>query len=391
MRILFTFIGGNGHFLPLVPVARAAETVDHVVAFACGPMMVPTVEAANFDVLQLGEGSASPPGKRPLRPLDLAREYQEFRDRFARDGAEYRVPYVIDVCRKWQPDIIVCDETDFGSMIAAEVLDLPYTTVLVMAAGSFVQAEMIREVLNELRKKYALPSDPELNMLSRYLVLSPFPPRFRDPECPLPSTGYSFRPELAQKTDGKLLSWLSKRPDLPTVYFTLGTIFNLESGDLFERVLEGLCDLPVNVIVTVGPFFNDADLGAQPANVYIESYIPQDLILPHCDLVVSHGGSGSMSGVLLHGLPSVLIPMGADQPLNAARCQKLGMAQVLDPIETTPDSVRSAAADVLSDPGYRRRVEIIRDEFIALPGPANTIPLLERLAVEKRPLVNVQK
>ena len=45
MRILFTFAGGTGHFLPLVPVARAAERAGHVVAFAGQEGMVATVEA----------------------------------------------------------------------------------------------------------------------------------------------------------------------------------------------------------------------------------------------------------------------------------------------------------------------------------------------------------
>lgn len=73
----------------------------------------------------------------------------------------------------WQPDLIVCDEIDFGSMVAAERLGLPYATVLVTAAGSFVRHELVAEPLNALRLEHGLPPDPELAMLSRYLILSP--------------------------------------------------------------------------------------------------------------------------------------------------------------------------------------------------------------------------
>src|SRR6266446_6789520 len=114
MRILFTFVGGSGHVDPLTPVARAAEAVGHTVAFGCGPSMVSTVEAAGFTVLPLGTGTASPPERIPLRPLDAAREDQEFRDRFARHGAQHRAPHTITLCTEWQPDVLVCDETDFG-------------------------------------------------------------------------------------------------------------------------------------------------------------------------------------------------------------------------------------------------------------------------------------
>ncbi len=46
-------------------------------------------------------------------------------------------------------------------------------------------------------------------------------------------------------------------------------------------------------------------------------YTPLSLLLPHCDLVISHAGFGTLSTTLMHGLPSLLIPLGADPPENA--------------------------------------------------------------------------
>jgi UDP:flavonoid glycosyltransferase YjiC (YdhE family) len=109
--------------------------------------------------------------------------------------------------------------------------------------------------------------------------------------------------------------------------------------------------------------------------------------LPHCALVVSHGGPGSVIGALAHGLPMVLIPLGADQPYNAARCAELRVARVLDAVEATPETVREAVATVLADSTYRRNAERLRDEIAALPGPAHAVVLLERLAAEGQPLV----
>ena len=269
-------------------------------------------------------------------------------------------------------------------MVAAERLGLPYATVLVMATGSFVRTEVVGDALNELRAEHGLLPDPELEMLRRYLVFSPFPLSFRDPAYPLPATAHSFQPPRPKAV--RNLAWPSMLPDVPTVYFTLGTVFNMESGDLFTRVLVGLRELPVNVIVTVGHHIDPTEFGPQPANVHIKQHIAQETILPQCSLIVSHGGSGSVVGALAHGRPSVLIPMGADQPMNAARCKQLGMARVLDPIEATPDMVREAVSDVLENPSYRRAAERMRDEFAALPGPMHAVTLLERLAAERRPL-----
>jgi len=84
-------------------------------------------------------------------------------------------------------------------------------------------------------------------------------------------------------------------------------------------------------------------------------------------------------GTLAHGLPSVLFPMGADQPHNAQRCVDLGTALLLDPVSATPDEVRAAVSTVLAEPSYRLAAERVQAEINALPGPEQTIPLLERL------------
>jgi MGT family glycosyltransferase len=168
------------------------------------------------------------------------------------------------------------------------------------------------------------------------------------------------------------------------VYFTLGSVFNMESGDLFTRVLQGLHDLPIDVVATVGAEIDPATFGPQPPNVRIARYIPQSSVLPACSAVVSHGGSGTVLGALAYGIPSVLLPMGADQPFNAARCEALGVARVLDASSCTPGDVRDAVAAVLAEPTYLERARRLRDETRALPGANYSVALLERLAVERR-------
>lgn len=388
--MLFAFAGGRGHVEPLVPIARVAEAAGHTVAFAAPPSIAPALEALGLSVFPIGAGGTNTPPKRiPLRELDAEREDREFRERFARREARIRATAVLALCADWHPDLVVCDETDFGSIVAAERLGLPYASVLVIAAGSFVRQEVVTEPLNELRAEHGLPPDPDLAMLSRYLVLSPVPPSFRDPAFPLPGTAHSFRPSALDPAWSKAAPpWLDGLQGAPTVYFTLGTVFNLESGDLFARVLAGLRELPVNVVATVGPQMDPAELGPLPDNIHVERYIPHSLILPRCSAVVSHGGSGTVIGALAHGLPLVVAPMGADQPLNAARCRELGVAWVLDAVRATPETVREAVSAVLADPSYRRAAERMRDETAGLPERAHVVTLLERLAAERRPLLS---
>jgi UDP:flavonoid glycosyltransferase YjiC (YdhE family) len=260
-------------------------------------------------------------------------------------------------------------------MIAAERLGFPHATVLVTASGSFVRAEVVAGALDAVRAEQGLAPDPSLGMPSRHLVVSPIPPSFRDPAFPLPKNALSIRPDEIAKARAAV----ERSSDLPTVYFTLGTVFNMESGDLFERVLTGLRDLPLHLIVTVGRELDPESFGLQPSNVRIERYIRQWDVLPQCDVVVNHGGSGSVIGALAHGLPMVVLAMGADQSLNAGRCQALGVGIALDGARASPRSVGEAVTTILSDQSYRVAAEAIRDEIAALPGPAGVVPLLEGL------------
>lgn len=391
MRILFTFEGGSGHYNPLVPVARAAESAGHTIAFACAPGHVAMVSAAGFQAFAAGIDVGSTPETDAmedhyLATLDIAeREAYLLREGFAGWYARHKAADIVALCQTWQPDLLVRDEIDFGSAVAAERLGLPHANILVIAAGSFVRHELVAEPLNALRREHGLP--PDLEMLSRYLVLAPFPPSYRDPAFPLPATAHALRPLLPEPTDEDHLPlWAADLTNAPTVYFSLGTAFASSLRDVFARVIAGLRDLPINLIVTVGRRLDPADFGAMPANVHIERYIPQALILPRCDLVITHGGSGSVMGALAHGVPLALIPLNADQPLNAGRCVALGVGRVIGGEDITAQAARDAVAEMLANSAYRRKAERMRDEIATLPGPEYALALLEQLANERRPL-----
>lgn len=128
MRILFSFVGGRGHLEPLVPFARAAAAAGHSVAFGSAPAIDSSVRAAGFESLPLGTGGDGRPERIPLRPLDSAREERDLRERFVRGAAYRRAPLAIALCSDWRPDLLVCDETDFGVVVAAKHLGVPHAT-----------------------------------------------------------------------------------------------------------------------------------------------------------------------------------------------------------------------------------------------------------------------
>jgi UDP:flavonoid glycosyltransferase YjiC (YdhE family) len=86
-------------------------------------------------------------------------------------------------------------------------------------------------------------------------------------------------------------------------------------------------------------------------------------------------------------LPLVSVPLGADQPLNAAACAALGVGVTVGPEERTPEAIRAAVRKVLAHPTYRQNAERVRDELAALPGPEYAVALLARLARDKQPIL----
>jgi UDP:flavonoid glycosyltransferase YjiC (YdhE family) len=384
---LCTYAGGSGHAEPLAPIAEAVRAAGHDVAFFGRRSAAASLDVNGFTLFADTDDRALAAGDdapiTPLLELDMEREYRDLRG-FADRIARARMDRALELAERWRPDLVICDEADYGGMLGAERLRLPHATVLTNASGSFLRAVDVAEPLDTIRAEHGLPPDPDLVMPARDMIISPFPPSFRDPAFPLPENAISIRPDPGRTPPGSAPDLLSHLPDGPTVYFTLGTIFNQESGDLFDRVLAGLRELPATVIVTVGRSLDPERFGPQPDNVYIERYIPQSLLLPHCDLVVNHGGSGSVIGALAHGLPLVVLPMGADQLPNAQRCEHLGVGVTLDAVRATPRSVRDATSALLSDAPTRQAAERIRDEIATLPGPEAAVPLLEQL-VEGEP------
>jgi UDP:flavonoid glycosyltransferase YjiC (YdhE family) len=99
----------------------------------------------------------------------------------------------------------------------------------------------------------------------------------------------------------------------------------------------------------------------------VAEFVPQAALLERADLLVSHGGSGTMLGGLVHGVPQVALPRGTDQPQNAALLARSGAGVVVAPEGYAAPTIRAAVAQVTGDPAFRAAAERIRDEIATMP------------------------
>jgi hypothetical protein len=171
-----------------------------------------------------------------LLPVDRAAEVAVVANYFAGDAAHRSAEAVEAVLPG--TDVIVCDELDFGAMGVGARAGVPVVVVSVIASGALVRAERITDALENLRLKLGL-ARPIPYQGDLFVV--PFAPNMRDPGFPAPANSVWMRPDRGHEPD----------PD-GSIVATLGTEFNTESGDLFNRILAALAELDAPSVVAVG-------------------------------------------------------------------------------------------------------------------------------------------
>jgi UDP:flavonoid glycosyltransferase YjiC (YdhE family) len=368
-RILFTAAGGHGHLQPLLPLAEQAAQAGHDVLVTGAASLA--AQATSRRLAFTATGPDLTPIHAPLVVHDLDKERRAVGDYFVARLGRSRAEAVLELCRAWQPHVIVRDEVDFGAAVAAEAAGLPHMRVIVIGAGQFILRNLVSDPLDLLLSEFGVKEVEGFDALHRHLTLTPFPTAFRSASDPLPGQVLRYHvpaPPRAARSER-------------TVFVTLGTIFNTESGDLLRTAALGAATCPTveRVVVAVGEHVQPESLGRLPQHVVVHQFVQQEAILAECDAVISHAGSGTVLDALKQALPMVSLPMGADQQLNAARLDELGLGLSLRADAAGVGDVREALAEVLASKATQERLSGVAADIAASPGPAEVIRAVEGL------------
>lgn len=400
LRFLFTTIPGYGHWHPLVPLARALRQAGHAVAFAGRSFLEPRLNAAGFSFFPIGSDRDKDAEylafatERAQMASGLAMELFIYSNLFCGITPRLNLPGLVEVVHTYKPNMLIREGGEYSAVLAAELAGIPHATVAFTTAlkGMPVFERHAAARLDPIRARWGLPPDPGLQSLYRHLYLTYTPPTFGIQDVldanetdALPPTTTFIRPEIYDNPKNESLPvWFDDLPARPTVYLTMGTEINNEPEfypGVLQTIISGLRDLPINLIVTLGREHDPADFGTQPANVHIERYIPQSLLLPHCDLMVMHGGSNTLLAALDIGLPFVLVPLIADQFFNAEITQRLGLGNVVSYQDLTPPSIRAAVRKALSSRQYKQTAARLQSELHSLPDQKHAVALVEQIAI----------
>lgn len=377
MKVLFCSTGGLGHLQPMRPLAAALLARGHRLAWVTAPDALRWLDGQGMALFPAGP--AFGPGRLAFRQRHAhalqvggeALSAQVFPRLFGATLAPAMVDALGAAVDRWRPDLVVLDPAALAAPLVCAQRGLPWLT-----------------------HEYGLPVPPAyLEDAMRW-----FGPWWQGAGLPVPADGGLYRhrsirvapPSLWPVPPAGVATSLALNPCvLPAghrlrthrpagrparVHLTFGTVFNRSPALL--TAASALADTGADVVVSVGLDGRPDEVPAHP-RVRVTNFVDQAALLKTCDLVVSHGGAGTVLAAAAHGLPQLVLPQGADHFRNGRALAQAAVARVIAPPAQTREHIREAAEHLLSDLSWAGAARHLAEEMRAMPPPAAVAAALE--------------
>jgi UDP:flavonoid glycosyltransferase YjiC (YdhE family) len=382
LRVLCTSTPGTGHVSALAPVARALRDRGHDVRWAVAPDGGAAVGDMGFEWSPAGlttgarrDLAADALGEIMRLPI-AERRGPLFTALFARAAGPAMQRDLTPIIDRVRPDVVMREMSEVAAAPMAAARGIPLVTV----AFSGVLPERARgEVLHELGPLWQAEGlgEPSWSDLYGELYLHPFPVSFGQ----RPDSA-AVRPIRRGRgaPSAEPAPWVEALgTERPFVYASSGT--EVPSGMFpWRELCAALGDMDLDAVATIGPHVDPAELGAVPANVRVERFVPQADLLGRTSAVVSHGGAGTVLGAAAHGQPQVVVPLFADQWENGIAVTEAGCGIVLEPGRHSVDDFDETMRTLLAGPSHRSAAERVAQEIDAMPRADDLALEIEALA-----------
>jgi len=275
------------------------------------------------------------------------------RDAFLGLFAKHALPKLQVTISEWRPDVVLRDSFEF----AAERAAIPHARVSVHSNAH--EASLFRSLLegiDDFRRAAGLSPDGGAALRAEP-IFSAFPASIdgSDESVGWPTPFRARERYVPAARPVRPPDWAPLDAE-PLVYITFGTFAcsSERAKATYRAALEAVAGLPVRALLTTGPVLNREELGAIPANVLVETFVPQNDVFTYASTVVCHGGSGTLLGAFAAGLPVVVAPIFADQPRNARTVAAASLGAVV--FDRHPPALRAAMKSFLADDFVRAKV-----------------------------------
>jgi UDP:flavonoid glycosyltransferase YjiC (YdhE family) len=241
--------------------------------------------------------------------------------------------------------------------------------------------------VHALRRSEGLPPARPNPLLhgghSPYLVLAMFSKLLCAPMPDWPQntkvTGFPFYDEdtPGRSLDPKIESFLNA--GAPPIVFTLGSSAVMDAGEFYLVSAKAARKFGSRAILLVGDEPDNIPAGLPPQEVGVFAYAPYAALFPRCSAIVHQGGVGTTGQAMRSGRPMLVMPYGQDQPDNAARVVRLGIARTIRRDRYTEESAFRELRALMSDPKYSERAEKVGATVRAEDGVASACVEIEAL------------
>jgi len=399
-RVVFTTWGSFGDLHPFMALALELQQRGHVSVIATSPLYREKVE---------GERIAFYPVRPDLPPLDAETSADIIRRvSSARWGPSYLfrellVPHLREtytdtlaaVTAEGGADLLVSHQVPLTAPLVAEKTGInwissvlfpiafasaydpptppqlpalravaathPLVARTLFGVGKWTSRSWV-EPIQGLRKELGLARSPHPIFEGQHsptLVLALFSKVLAQVQLDFPPntlvTGFPFYDRKdSQQPPSDLLRFLDEGE--PPLLFTLGSSLVWIAKDFYRVSVEAAQQLGKRALLLIGDKRNLPQTKL-PVGVAAFDYAPHSLVMPRASVIVHQGGIGTTGQALRAGRPMLIVPHGHDQPDNARRCVRLGVARTLANSRFETSRVVSELSQLLSDPVYREQAK----------------------------------
>lgn len=388
MKIVFATFGSLGDMHPLNALGIELKKRGHQIIFAAMDFYREKIETLGFEF-------------RPMRPhlepndKQLARELMD-----ARKGSELLLKNLIlpnlrpmydDLLEAvGGADLLISGEVVFVADSVVQKTGIKWITTT-LAPGPLMSAHdpfvpptaqwlknfrflgssfhgalygVVRRMVNswfepyrEFRRELGLDEnhDPLFEGKSDLLNLALFSKALGKPQpdwhSPTLQTGFCFydgKDDLGKMPE-KLTEFLAAGE--PPIVFTLGSAAVMDARDFFEQSAKAAQILGKRAVLLYG-VYNEPPKGLNE-NIVGFDYAPYSQVFPRAACVVHQGGVGTTAQVLRAGVPHLFMPYSHDQPDNAARCERIGTARIIDRDDYRAETAARQLRELLANPSYK--------------------------------------
>jgi len=424
--------GGFGHIGRCLALAEDLTRRGWEIAFVLGGPYADLVGARGWRVF-------TPPSPSPLarlkqrlraaigrlQPLPVYLFFSDLNFQAVRDGfhtsqvVQQEAEWELDIVNQFHPDVLVGDAWLLTSVVG-HLVDLPVVQIVRAAIHPAhpqlvwwrdippgIRSPDIAPIFNPILEQWGLcPVQRAEDLLDGDLLLVPSIPELD----PLPSgverTHYVGPLVRSAQDSERVPEWLTALPrDRPVVYVTVGGgSDSVRGSNLLSLWMDAFAETGWEVVVSTGGQPVPRGL-RRTGNLQVFPWVPGAEMVTHADVVLFHGGYGTMMETVRAGVPSVVIPFHTEQESNGRRLQQSGAALVLSPkdddlvpldghwgggcfaalvshcLPFRPHRVREAVSAVLCNDHYRASAGLLQRTQAAYGGATLAAEYLVELGV----------